>query len=181
MAKSAAPKGNKRALGNKGGPGRESLYKEAYAEQAYKLLLLDKSYTDARLAEFFEVGETTIARWKLANPEFADALARGKDIADAEVVNALRQRAMGYTHDDEDIRTITLPDNGGSEIVRTAIKKHYPPDAASALFWLKNRNQKNWRDKQEVEHTGPGGGPIQNVNMTPAEFSQIAKQAATDV
>lgn len=27
-----------------------------------------------------------------------------------------------------------------------------------AIFWLKNNA--NWRDKQELEHTGAGGGPI---------------------
>lgn len=33
-----------------------------------------------------------------------------------------------------------------------------------------------WREK--VEHTGPGGGPIQSVSMTPDEFRAIAAEIA---
>ncbi len=36
-----------------------------------------------------------------------------------------------------------------------------------------------WREK--VEHTGPGGGPIQQVNMTPDEFRAIAAEMAAKV
>jgi len=32
--------------------------------------------------------------------------------------------------------------------------KHYPPDATSAIFWLKNRQRDKWRDKQDVVHSG---------------------------
>jgi len=33
-----------------------------------------------------------------------------------------------------------------------------------------------WREK--VEHTGPGGGPVQTVNMTPDEFRAMAAEIA---
>jgi len=29
------------------------------------------------------------------------------------------------------------------------------------IFWLKNRNQKEWRDR--TEHTGADGGPVEFV------------------
>jgi phage terminase small subunit len=32
--------------------------------------------------------------------------------------------------------------------------------------------------KEKVEHTGPGGGPVQMVNMTPDEFRAIAAEIA---
>jgi hypothetical protein len=40
------------------------------------------------------------------------------------------------------------------EIVQTPIRKFYPPDTTAAIFWLKNRKPGEWRDKQELEHTG---------------------------
>lgn len=53
---------------------RPTKYQEAYAEQARKLCLL--GYTDAELADFFEVSESTINKWKLDYPEFSESLKR---------------------------------------------------------------------------------------------------------
>jgi ssDNA-binding replication factor A large subunit len=61
----------------------------------------------------------------------------------------LVERAMGYSHPDVDIRTISVG-NGFSEIVKTPIIKHYPPDTAAASLWLRNRQPDKWRDKPEV-------------------------------
>jgi hypothetical protein len=33
--------------------------------------------------------------------------------------------------------------------------KHYPPETAAAIFWLKNRQGQQWREKQLVEITDP--------------------------
>lgn len=34
-------------------------------------------------------------------------------------------------------------------------------DTTAMIFWLKNRNQKEWRDR--TEHTGADGGPVEFV------------------
>ena len=54
---------------------RPTKYQEAYAEQARKLCLL--GYTDAELADFFEVSESTINKWKLDYPEFSKKKKKG--------------------------------------------------------------------------------------------------------
>lgn len=126
--------------------GRPTKYKIEYNEQAYKLCLL--GHTDEELAEFFEVHVSTIHQWKLDYPDFSDSIKKGKEIADAEVSKSLYHRALGYSHPDVDIKAV----NG--EIVETPVMKHYPPDATSAIFWLKNRQPKKWRDKQIMEHEG---------------------------
>lgn len=126
--------------------GRPTKYKIEYNEQAYKLCLL--GHTDEELADFFEVHVSTIHQWKLDYPDFSDSIKKGKEIADAEVSKSLYHRALGYSHPDVDIKAV----NG--EIVETPVMKHYPPDATSAIFWLKNRQPKKWRDKQIMEHEG---------------------------
>ncbi|ENW7464019.1 terminase [Salmonella enterica] len=125
---------------------RPTKYQEAYAEQARKLCFL--GYTDAELADFFEVSESTINKWKLDYPKFSESIKKGKAVADAEVSDRLYQRAMGFVAPDIDIRVIE------NQIVETPLEKHYPPDTTAAIFWLKNRQRDKWRDKQEVEHTG---------------------------
>lgn len=126
--------------------GRPTKYKTEYNEQAYKLCLL--GHTDEELASFFEVDVSTINNWKIEHPDFFESIKKGKEIADANVAASLYRRANGYSHPDVDIKAV----NG--EIVETPVIKHYPPDATSAIFWLKNRQPKKWRDKQVTELEG---------------------------
>lgn len=131
---------------------RPSKYKAEFAEQARKLCLLGA--TDAELAEFFEVSESTLNLWKKDHPEFSESIKKGKTQADADVADRLYQRAMGYEHPEVDIRVVS------GEIIKTDITKIYAPDPTAAIFWLKNRQKAKWRDKVEQEITGEGGGPL---------------------
>lgn len=134
--------------------GRPSKYKEEYAEQAYKLCLLGA--TDKDMADFFGVSEQTLNAWKQQQPVFLESLKKGKTLADATVASKLYHRAIGYEHPE----IITATHQG--QITDTMeVTKHYAPDPTAAIFWLKNRQPRQWRDKQEVEHSGEGGGPLQ--------------------
>ena len=139
----AAPKGNKHAAGNKGKP---SSYQSDYAEQARKLCLLGA--TDKELADFFDVAVSTINKWKIDFVEFSESIKKGKQLADADVAERLFNRACGYVAPDVDIKVID------SQIVKTEIEKHYPPDTTAAIFWLKNRQRDKWKDKQDIDLTG---------------------------
>jgi hypothetical protein len=72
----------------------KTAYRDEYAEQARKLCLL-LGATDAHLANFFETTDRTIRTWKKRHPAFAEAVEKGKTIADLEVVNSLYNRAVG--------------------------------------------------------------------------------------
>jgi len=66
------------------------------------------------------------------------------------------------------------------KVAQTLYKKALGGDTTSMIFWLKSRA--DWRDApQRVELTGNGGGPIQNVNMTPVQFEKIARTIAEEV
>jgi hypothetical protein len=106
--------------------GRPTDYRPEYNEQAYKLCLL--GHTDAELAAFFDVQESTINNWKLAYPEFLESIKKGKDIADSEVAAKLYHRATGYSHPDVDIKMYE------GQIIETPLVKHYPPDTAAAII-----------------------------------------------
>ncbi len=136
----------------KRGRGRPSLYQAAFAKQAAKLCQLGA--TDAQLADFFEVAVSTVALWKVQHRDFSDALKLPKEEADDKVMQSLYRRAIGYEHDECDIRVV------GGELVITPVRKHYPPDSTAAIFWLKNRKPGEWREMKAVELTGEGGGPV---------------------
>jgi hypothetical protein len=128
--------------------GRPTSYKPEYNEQVFKLCLLGA--TDADIADFFEVTETTINNWKIDYPEFFESIKSGKQKADSTVAESLYKRANGYEHEDVDIKMYE------GEIIQTKLIKHYPPDTTAAIFWLKNRKPAVWRDKHEIDHTTNG-------------------------
>jgi hypothetical protein len=139
-------------------------YREEFAAQAEKLCLLGA--TDVELADFFDVTERTINRWKTAHPEFMAAIKDAKDKADARVIRSLYHRAMGYSHPDVHVS------NFKGEITVTPIVKHYAPDTTACIFWLKNRQPDDWRDR--VEHTGKNGQPIEHQYSGPELARRIA-------
>ncbi len=146
-AKKTTPTRRAKPVPEKAKVGAPTKYQPAYAEQARKLCLL--GYTDVQLADFFEVSESSIHKWKHDFPEFSESIKKGKDVADAEVAASLYQRALGYSHD-----AVKIIASQGV-IYREDYIEHYPPDATSAIFWLKNRQSKSWRDKVEtaIEHS----------------------------
>lgn len=139
--------------------GRPTAYSEAYAEQAYKLCLLGA--TDKDIGDFFDVSEVTVNAWKKAFPSFLKSMRDGKSSADANVAESLYRRALGYSHDAVKILTVANGNNQGSTVETVPYTEHYPPDTAAASLWLRNRQPTKWRDKQEFEHTGKDGAPLQ--------------------
>lgn len=126
--------------------GRPTKFKPEYIVTARALAKLGA--TNMEMAEAFSVSLSTLNLWKVEHAEFSDAVKVGKDIADERVVDSLYQRAMGYSHEDTDIRVVD------GVIAETPMIKHYPPDTTAAIFWLKNRRPDEWRDKREIEHSG---------------------------
>lgn len=129
----AAPKGNDFS------PGRDTLYKPEYDEQARKLCLLLNA-TDKQLADFFGVNPSTIYEWKNKHPSFSKAVREGKDFADANVANSLYNRAVGGV-------TIKKERVVDGSIVE--LKEELAPDVNAAGMWLRARQPKVWRERTE--------------------------------
>jgi hypothetical protein len=124
--------------------GRPSKYDPVFADQAAVLCKLGA--TNADLADFFDVTIRTIERWSSSKDDFCRALKIGKAEADERVERSLYHRAVGYTFDSEMVKI----GNDGS-VYRTPTREHVPPDTTAAIFWLKNRDPSNWRDKRETD------------------------------
>lgn len=137
--------------------GRPTKYETKFNKQAEKLCKLGA--TDKELADFFEVAESTLSLWKLEHPRFSESIKKGKETADAEVAEKLFKRATGYSHPDVDIKVVE------GKIVTTKLTKYYPPDTAAAIFWLKNRQRRKWRDKIETGITDGDGNDVQPVTI----------------
>ena len=124
--------------------GRPTKYKKEYDQKAYDLCLLGA--TDVQIANFFDIQESTLNLWKHKHPSFMESLKSGKMIADADVAKSLYQRATGYVCKEDKVLS-----HEGMHTDTVEVEKHYPPDATSMIFWLKNRQPKLWREKQEED------------------------------
>ena len=149
IPKAKQPK--ERAVPKRQKAGAPTRYMKSFPEKAYKLCRLGAIDTD--LADFFNVSVVTLNNWKKAHPEFITSIKKAKEDRNNAVVRSLLERATGYSHTEGKI----FCDKG--QIVRAETTKHYPPDPTSMIFWLKNRDPKNWRDKQVTEHEFPEGLP----------------------
>jgi hypothetical protein len=104
---------------------------------------------EAEIAKKIGVSVKTFEVYKNRYSEFLQALKRGKAPVDVEVEKALLQRALGYSY------TETKEIDSEKDGRRTETKiVHVAPDTTAQIFWLKNRKPKEWRDKQEIEHSG---------------------------
>ena len=140
--KGGPPKGNKNAVGNKGGRGGPSKYDPNYhPDAAQKLCAM--GFTDAQLAEFFKVNEATINRWKVDHVEFMQALAVGKDETDALVERSVLKGITGYYVENEEI-------NAKGDIKR--VKKWISGNPGVGMRWLSCRKPEIYREKREDSH-----------------------------
>lgn len=129
--------------------GNASKYSPDMPERAKGLALL--GYTNAEIAQTFGIALSTFYEWKKIYPELSDAIKEGGSIIDVQVAQALYKRTQGYMVTEEKTEQ---SENG---IKTTVAEKHIPADTTAMIFWLKNRQPKQWRDKQEVDHSSSDG------------------------
>lgn len=120
--------------------------------------------TNAEIAEYLGVAETTIYQYKRKYEKFSKALENGHAIADDLVEQALFARAMGYWGEETKVFA-----EKGIVTDTITIKKWYPPDPTCLKLWLTNRRPNEWRDKKESE-----------VNLSGNIFEALAKAIDDD-
>ena len=148
--------------------GAPTKYRPEYAEKARKFCLL-KGATDAQLAEYFGVAESTIKEWYKKHPEFSALTEAGKSGADMNVAEGLYKRGVGI-----EFTEVTSELIDGEMTITKQVKKFIPPDSSAALNWLKNRQPNDWRDKVAVEHSGK----IETGNLSNLSDQQLTQLVA---
>lgn len=111
--------------------------------------------TDDQIAKNMGIAVRTLYVWKDKHVQIMQALKRGKEVIDRQVENALLKRALGYQFDEVTRESVWNDETKQFELVPSkVVTKEVHPDTTAQIFWLKNRKPKEWRDKQEIEHSG---------------------------
>jgi transcriptional regulator with XRE-family HTH domain len=129
-------------------------------EEPDKLLLLEAwardGITDEQIAGNMGINVRTLYNWKKKSVRIFQSLKTNKELADIEVENALRKKALGFRETEQtvSVRKTVEYENGKrvrevTEPIVVESERYYPPDTAAQIFWLKNRRPERWRDKQE--------------------------------
>lgn len=144
--------------------------KSKWEDVKEKLILVEgwarNGLTEEQIAKNLGIGVSTLSKYKVEHIEIVEALKKGKEIVDFEVENALLKRALGYKYTEVTKERILRKDERGQPsvdihgfptyemVVTRTVKKEVAPDTTAQIFWLKNRKPKQWRDKQDIEHSG---------------------------
>jgi transposase-like protein len=132
--------------------GRPTKYKEEFNQLVLEDML--QGYTLSAFAGRLCVAPSTVHEWMQSFPEFSRAVARGK---------ALRQRTW-------ETEGLTIARTGGSGSQATMV-----------IFGLKNMGSDEWRDKQEVSHSGQISlGSLVETSMKTIEGTVIKDETAVD-
>jgi hypothetical protein len=126
--------------------GRPTKYKPEYDEQVRKLCMLGA--IDREIANFFNVAESTYYEWQEKHPTFRESIKEGKVIADIKVSEALFKKATGF-----EVTKTKFATEGGKITDEKLYREVISPDTTACIFWLKNRQSEQWREKQEVLNT----------------------------
>lgn len=164
-----------------------SKFKEFHVRTVFYLALL--GMTDEQMAVVFDISTPTFVAWKNKFPTFLEAIKKGKEQADANMVYSLYQAGIGYEHESEQIfcskEKIYDQVNGKTvlvkevpKIIRAPFIKKYPPNVKAALRWLEVRQPAMWSARTDMNKKL--GGPVQNnyynlQGMTMEELKLLQK------
>jgi len=126
--------------------GRPTKFSDQMKDRIKALIL--KGLTDNEICHAVGVEISTLTRWKQNKPEFFIAVKDWKNEADHEIEKSLYMRAHGYYHPETKAQWVNDETGGRWETIEMV--KHYPPDATSMIFWLKNRQPQRWRDVHDI-------------------------------
>lgn len=135
-----------------------------------KLILVEgwarNEFTDEQIAKNLEISKTTFYKYIKEHSELSERLKKGKEVIDFEVENALLKRVLGYKYKE-------VSKEEELNITKEVIKK-VVPDTTSQIFWLKNRKPEEWRDKQNIKHSGDMNVNNSFENLTTEQLLKLA-------
>lgn len=145
-----------------------------------KLILIEgwarDGLTIEQICHNLDISKTTFYKYMEEHSELSERLKKGKEVVDIEVENALLKRALGYTFNEVTQEQVMNKETGEYELqITKVVKKEVNPDTTAQIFWLKNRKPKQWRDKQELEHSGNMNINNPFKDLTVEELKELIK------
>ena len=118
------------------------------------LLLLESwsrdGYTLVDITNKIGIDKDTFLRWKDRYPEIRQAVAKGKELVDYQVENALLKSALGYKTKEVKVTT-TMRYGKVVETIKEVTDKEVAPSVPAIQMWLYNRNKDKWKNMNNAK------------------------------
>jgi len=144
--------------------GRPTKYEARFCELARRFFLYRPEGTDAELADYLFVSESTVNLWKQKHPRFSESIRAGKLPAAVETNYSLYKLANGYT------RKVAKVVDKAVEMVTEEV----PPDLGAIRLFMMNRDR-SFRDRNDVVLSNPDGSSLGPSLATIQEAQLVAE------
>lgn len=127
------------------------------------------------------ISRGTLYEWRQLYPDFADDFKKSRavyyDTTNQEVINAIKNRAIGYTYTETTRERIKNKETDEYELVVTKeVTKHLPADPTSAFYWLQNRMPDEWKDRRNVGQEPDESGETGVVALASVADEGVSRQ-----
>lgn len=112
-----------------------------------------KGLSNDQIAENIGINRKTLYEWCNKYSNFRDALKKTKEITVYEVEDAMFKAAKGYFVTE----TKTITNKDGKVIRIENHKKWIAPSTTAQIFFLKNKDPENWRERNDISITESNG------------------------
>lgn len=113
------------------------------------LLLLEcwarDGYTYQDIANRIGVTSRALSYWRKTYSEIDNALAKGREVVDYMVENALLKSALGYKTKETKVTTV-IQHGTVVETIKEETEKEQAPNVSAAQCWLYNRKPDKWKN-----------------------------------
>ena len=121
--------------------------------------------TDEQLAAGSGITRQTLDNYKKRDPKFFASLKDNRDLADTMVRKSLFKLANGFEYEEE------MVNKDGA----VRVTKYARPDVTACIFWLKNRQPEEWREKHELDL---GKGSVDAIQSIAKLFARRSEKEA---
>lgn len=119
-----------------------------------------QGYTDKEMCAMLGISTKVWYEWKLKYREFSEAIKKGKDTANGEILNSAFRQTTGFRYTEQEAVKIKDYKKFGDKwlsverVELVEVEKFMPPNPTMSIFMLKNRLPEQYKDKREVTLDG---------------------------
>lgn len=133
------------------------------------LNLIALGATDEQIGVALGMSISTVVKYK-RHDRFLRAVEQSEKFAKARVRRAIYKRALGYTHQEENIFCYK------GEIVRAQTIKHYAPDMGAADMWMRNKDE-TWKgNRPDITNTVTNINKVTNNTIKPEDVTEETRE-----
>lgn len=126
-------------------------YSEEIIEKICKLLKRGNTITTT--CQAVGISKETFYQW-MKKSDFSDAIKKAMAIPDKKVENALYKSAiMGHRYKEKEFKGVAVGEKVKMILVKT-VTKIIAPNVTAQIFYLKNRQPDEWKDRHDLDVSG---------------------------